>query len=394
MPLLPPTERRARRELLSLMLREHGLSGAILFDRTAILYYAGFAWIPTERPIALICTPESASALFVPRLEEEHASSSADVDEIITYPEYPDDPHPMARLWDVAEKMGLCRPFGADYDGYPPRFGYGGPALSELAGERPFPLMRLIDEQMMRKSPAEIACIRESVRWANLAHTLLVRYTHVGVTETEVGRRASTEATLAMADALGPDFQPQSEYYEGAVATYRGQVGRSAAMPAAMAGHITLRAGDVLVSEARAPVWGYDSELERTLILGRPTDQQGRFFEAMLKLGEIARRALRPGVPCAEVDRAVRAGYEELGLSRFWRHHTGHSIGLRYHEAPFLDIHDPTIIRPGMVFTVEPGLYVDGVGGFRHSDTLLVLEDGVEVLTYYPRDRESLTIAH
>ena len=77
---------------------------------------------------------------------------------------------------------------------------------------------------------------------------------------------------------------------------------------------------------------------------------------------------------------------------RYWRHHTGHGIGLRYHEGPFLDAGDQTALKPGMVFTVEPGLYAPELGGFRHSDTVLITADGHEVLTYYPRDLESLTI--
>jgi Xaa-Pro aminopeptidase len=88
----------------------------------------------------------------------------------------------------------------------------------------------------------------------------------------------------------------------------------------------------------------------------------------------------------------VRAYFEEHGLKEYWRHHTGHAIGLRYHEGPFLDIGDDTVMQPGMVFTVEPGIYIPELGGFRHSDTVAVTDDGVEVLTYYPRDLESLTI--
>ncbi len=112
----------------------------------------------------------------------------------------------------------------------------------------------------------------------------------------------------------------------------------------------------------------------------------------MLALQSLAVDTIRPGVPCAEVDLAVRRYYDEHSLWDNWRHHVGHAIGLRYHEGPFLDRGDPTEIRPGMVFTVEPGLYAPALGGFRHSDTVVVTDDGVEWLTYYPRDLESLTL--
>ena len=128
------------------------------------------------------------------------------------------------------------------------------------------------------------------------------------------------------------------------------------------------------------------------MIIGPASDEQRRMFDHMVALQDIALAAIRPGIPCAEVDRAVRAYYEEHDLWPYWKHHTGHAIGLRYHEAPFLDLDDGTELRPGMVLTVEPGLYNKDLGGFRHSDTVVVTEKGMEMVTYYPRDLASLTI--
>jgi hypothetical protein len=91
-------------------------------------------------------------------------------------------------------------------------------------------------------------------------------------------------------------------------------------------------------------------------------------------------------------DAAVLRYFEDNDLLPYWRQHVGHGIGLRNHEAPFLDVGDRTVVEPGMVFTIEPGLYSSEVGGFRHSDTVAVTPDGIELLTDYPRDLESLTI--
>lgn len=84
--------------------------------------------------------------------------------------------------------------------------------------------------------------------------------------------------------------------------------------------------------------------------------------------------------------------FEEHDLLPHWRQHVGHAIGLRNHEAPFLDVGDKTVVEPGMVFTIEPGLYSSELGGCRHSDTVAVTEEGIELLTEYPRDLESLTV--
>jgi Xaa-Pro aminopeptidase len=115
-------------------------------------------------------------------------------------------------------------------------------------------------------------------------------------------------------------------------------------------------------------------------------------FDHMVALQDLALETIKPGVKCSDVDFALRKYYADHNLTDYWKHHVGHCIGLRYHEGPFLDTGDHTIIKAGMVFTVEPGLYKGGLGGFRHSDTVVVTEGGVESLTFYPRDLESLTI--
>jgi len=251
---------------------------------------------------------------------------------------------------------------------------------------------RFVEELMAVKSEAELALIRESSKWANLAHRLLQTYTRVGLTETEVTQRASNEATVAMLQALGPLYRSQNPIFRGAHAGYRGQIGRGSAIPHALANNVVFQPGDVLVTGATAPVWGYFAELERTMVMGPPSDEQRRLFEHMVALQDTALETIRPGARCCDVDRAVRSYFEQHGLMDYWLHHTGHAIGLRYHEGPFLDTGDETEIEPGMVFTVEPGLYSPELGGFRHSDTAAVTDDGIELLTYYPRDLERLVI--
>ena len=204
--------------------------------------------------------------------------------------------------------------------------------------------------------------------------------------------KASDEATLAMLDAIGPIYRAQSFYSRGANAGYRGQIGRNAAIPHALANNITFQKGDILVTGASAPMWGYNSELERTMVVGPPSDDQKCMFDHMYALQDLAMDLIEPNKPCSEVDIGVREYYRKHDLMPYWKHHVGHAIGLRYHEAPFLDLGDRTIIKPGMVFTIEPGLYSKELGGFRHSDTIFVDHHGLEMITYYPRDFESLTI--
>jgi Xaa-Pro dipeptidase len=376
-----------RRGALAEQLQVQGLTGAVLFDPYRVLYYTGFAFAPTERPIVFALAADARCGILVPRLELEHAQANTSVHEVVHYEEYPGRQHPTEALRSLLSALHVRERFGADQDGYPWIFGYRGPGLdafTQVAG--------LVEDQMAIKSTAEIALLRESAKWGSVAHTLLQRYTRPGVTETEVAGRASIEATAAMLDAIGPVYKPQNFFVYGARAGYRGQIGRNGALPHSLANNLTFHAGDVLLTGATAPIWGYQSELERTMVIGRPSDKQRRMFEHMLALQDLALEAIRPGARCGDVDRAVRAYYENNDLWDYWRHHVGHGIGLRYHEGPFLDVGDDTEIRPGMVFAVEPGLYSPALGGLRHSDTVTVTHSGLDVLTYYPRSLERLTL--
>ncbi len=126
--------------------------------------------------------------------------------------------------------------------------------------------------------------------------------------------------------------------------------------------------------------------------VGEPTPEFERYFAAMLAAQDAGLAALRAGRPCSAVEADVQAVLADLDLTHLIRHHTGHAFGLEGHEHPFLDLDDHTVIEPGMIFSIEPGLYVPGLAGFRHSDTVLVTEDGAERLSLYPRDLPSLLI--
>jgi Xaa-Pro dipeptidase len=387
---IPATELESRRARLLEHAREEQLSGYVLFGPDYIRYFTNFNFLSNERPIVFAQNAAGESAVFVPEFEVERVRSETAFERIESYPEYPGIEHPMRIFARVLTDLGVTGAVGADQDGYPGILGYQGPPLSEFAGATVSPLASLIESMMARKSENEIALIRESARWCEHAHRLLQEYTRPGVTEAEASLRAGHETTLAMLEAIG-EFGGQGSS-DGASAGYRGQIGLRSAWAHAVAHDIEFEAGVMLVTETSAPVRGYNAELERGMVIGEPTDEMRRLFDHVVAAQQVAFDAIRPGVTCADVDGAVVQYFEENGLLPYWRQHTGHAIGLRNHEAPFLDIGDQTVIEPGMVFTIEPGLYQEGLGGFRHSDTVAVTDDGIDILTDYPRDIESLTI--
>lgn len=378
---------------------ERGLHGLCLFLPKQIFYLTGFSFIATERPIALALSVEDDKmSLMIPILEKEHVetiTSVADEVEIALYPEYPGKKHPMKFLHEILTDMKLDDPgkrVGVDSDGYFGRFGYIGPKLSEIVEAEVVNSKDIIEDLMQVKTEEEIALIKESAKWGNLAHTLLQKYTQVGLVETEIAARASYEASMSMIRTLGPDYKLTKYGRLPATAGFRGQIGPQSAIPHAITTNARICSGDILVTGAGAEVGGYGSELERTMVVGAPSKEQEKYFNLMLKAQNIALEVLQPGVSCSEVDQAVKEFFAGEGLEEKWRHHTGHALGFEMHEAPFLDIGDQTVLQPGMVLSIEPGIYIPGLGGFRHSDTVLVSEDGIEMITYYPRELESLII--
>ena len=388
--MIAPAEFAERRGRLLDHVRDLGASGYALFGPSYVHYFTGFWFLSNERPIVYVQATDGEDAIFVPEFEVERTKAEASFERIESYPEYPGLEHPMRIFARMVRDLGIAGRIAADADGYPGILGYRGPSLSEVTGAEVVSVEETIEAMLARKSTAEIELIRESGRWCAYAHARLQEHTRVGVTEAEASLRAQQETTLAMLEAHGSRGLLGSG--DGAKAGYRGQIGRRSAWAHAVAHNIRFEPGDVLVTETGAPVWGYQAELERALVVGPPTDRMRFLFDHMLASQQAAFDVIRPGATCAEVDAAVTAYFEKHELQRYWRQHTGHGTGLRNHEAPFLDVGDPTPLEPGMVFTIEPGLYDDEVGGFRHSDTVVVTDAGYELLTDYPRDLESLTI--
>ena len=389
-PTITAQEYADRRDAVGAGMEAAGLDALCVFYPARIAYLTGFHHIPTERPIVLVLGSKGFSALVVPAVEKEHAESTAALDRVDVYFEYPGAEHPMESVAAMlTEIKARPRRTGADHDGYVPYWGYRGPRLSDLTGLRPMDAEMLIESLRRVKSAAEIACIQLSCDWAVRAHTRMQAAIEPGKTEMECYTPAATATLYEMLHEM-PGWRPRGFNGSGLTAMFVG--GRSTAMPHGFVKGHGIKKGDVLVSGAGADIDGYRSELERTMVVGEPTGDQERAFVAMLALQTKAIEIMAPGVTAAEVELATVRLAEELEVQDGLRHHVGHSIGLEGHEAPFLDRGDEAVLEPGMVFTVEPGVYVTDLGGFRHSDTVVITETGCRVMTDYPRELKDLII--
>ena len=389
-PTISQAEYALRRESVAAGMEAAGLDALCVFYPARVAYLTGFHHIPTERPIALVIGSSGQSSLVVPAVEKEHAESATAVDQVRIYFEYPGAQHPMENIVDVLSDMKV-RPerTGADHDGYVPYWGYRGPRLSDLTGVEPLDAELIVESLRRVKSPSELECIQLACDWAVRAHRRMQAAITVGKTEMECYTPPATETLFEMVREM-PGWRPKGLDDTGLIAMFVG--GRATAMPHGFVKGHGVQPGDVLVSGAGSNIDGYRSELERTMIVGEPTAEQRRAFDAMLALQARAIEVMAPGVPAGEVELEVVQLAQDLGVEQNLRHHVGHSIGLEGHEAPFLDRGDDAVLEVGMVFTVEPGVYIKELGGFRHSDTVCITAEGCRVMTVYPRELKDLII--
>jgi Xaa-Pro dipeptidase len=382
---LPPSEYQTRLASVRDRLAENQSDAAVWFGSTSIEYLTGFNHLQTERPVVLAVTTDECT-ITVPRLEVERVAPNPRIDTVHHYFDYPGGA-PIETAVEMLGDIGADS-IVADSEGAPGTMGYEGPALSEFSID--VETQEWIDRMRWAKSDAEIDLIRESARWANLGHRYLTDYSEPGAHPATVSQSASMDASRAMLDTLGERYAVR---VRGSGPVSAGFIsGRQTALPHGHTANQRLEEGDVLITGATANVDGYFSELERTMFIGEPSDEQTHYFELMLEAQSIAIDALGPGVSITSVDELVWEYFEEQGVTDLARHHVGHNIGLGAHEPPYIDrgwddAHpdSDSEMEPGHVYTIEPGLYTE-TEGYRHSDTVVITEDGTEQLTYFPRE--------
>lgn len=163
--------------------------------------------------------------------------------------------------------------------------------------------------------------------------------------------------------------------------------GPRSALPHARASPKLLQKSELVVIDLGAILGGYAADMTRTLYLGRPSRRVRRLYGSVLHAQRRAIDAIRPGVRAGDVDRAARSVLARYGLEKFFTHSTGHGVGLEIHERPRLARREKARLAVGCVLTAEPGIYLEGFGGIRIEDTVLVGPQGPEILTPAPKDR-------
>jgi Xaa-Pro aminopeptidase len=305
---------------------------------------------------------KNRAALFVPMLAVEQAAALASGFEVI-------------QLQKLSEVFGMVVQYvvkaGWKKVGYDP---YHTPEayileLRKTSGKKLkwMPVPGATKPLRVTKDPKELKALRGA------GHVVVQGFNHIK----RIARPGMRECDLAA------EFESYIRRHGAAKASFDSIVaaGENAAYPHYITGNKILRKNEMVLCDIGALVDGYCSDLTRTFFLGTITPLGRKVYETVARAQKIAIQAVKPGVKAAQIDRIARDEIERAGYGRRFIHSTGHGVGVEIHEAPWVGATSTDVLEAGMIITVEPGIYLQGWGGVRIEDTLLVTKTGHEILT-------------
>ena len=332
----------------------------ILVTATPSVYYLTGKWVsPGERMLALYLNADGESVLFANRLFALSGSEG------INLVEFDDTEDPIAFLSKSVKqgKLGIDKVWPSQFT---IRLMEAMPGLVPVLGSAP------VDDARMCKDADEIALMRAASHMNDRAIALTMEGIREGMCETEL-----QDLYLKNAKAVGGD---------GASFTPITCFGPNCAEPHHDNDDTCLKAGDSIILDVGLTHQRYCADMTRTVFFGSVSEEQKHVYDVCRRANEAGRAAVKPGLPMCEFDRAARSVIEDAGLGKYFIHRTGHGIGLEVHEHPDNSATSQIIAKPGMCFSVEPGIYLPGNFGVRIEDLVCVTETGCETLNELDHD--------
>ncbi len=344
-----------------------GLDALIVAPGPDLAYLAGYDPPPLERLTALVVRPDGAPVLLVPELERPLAAASP-AGSLLAIVPWRDGADPYAALGRLLGPHAARGRFGAADRMWASHL----MALQARLPEAAFTAAsRVLGALRAVKDAAEVELLRSAAAAADRTFDAIRAERFAGRAEREVA--AALSAHLV---AFG--HETVSFVIVGS--------GPNGASPHHEAGDRVIEPGDAVVLDFGGRLSGYASDITRTVAVGESAPQVREVHAVVRAAQRAAFEAVRPGVAAEDVDRAARGVIEEAGYGRQFFHRTGHGIGLEEHEPPWIVQGNGEPLRPGMAFSIEPGVYLEGRFGVRIEDIVVVTDDGVRSLNEAPRD--------
>jgi|CXWL01.1.fsa_nt_gi Xaa-Pro aminopeptidase len=341
-------------------LAEQGADALLLFKTANMLGFCSTPLGPNDRLVCGLVSESGQVAVVVPAFEAAMVGPLPPGGVVVTWEE---DEDPYAATAEAAKRIGVSRGRilldpSATIEAHA-RFSAALHDASVVIDPG------IIREVRIRKTSAELLAITAACRDTGKIYPLISAGLRAGISE----KQLAVDVLQRLRD-MG--MSPYGELIQG---------GETASVPHQHAGARTFRDGDAVIVDFVCSRVGYLGDMTRTFALGAVSDEIKRAYDAVRRAQRAAIKAIRPGVTCGQVDSAARSVIESAGLGEFFTHRTGHGIGLEVHEPPYLVKAGAQRLEPGMVVTVEPGVYVPGQFGIRIEDVVAVTESGHEVLS-------------
>ena len=360
-----------RRHALREHLKDQSLRAVLITDPANVFYFTGFNSDPHERFLGLYLEESvDNTVLFAPALDKEAAAQSSDIEKIVAIS---DEQLPFDVIQTTIGALSGLVGIEAKAFSY---FRY-----NEL--RTAFPDSEVTDIQAFinglrkRKSREEILAMKKPIQIIERVLEEGIQLVQVGMTEAEL--TAELEYLMRKFGADGPSFS-------SIVLS-----GEKAALPHGEPGERKLQVGDYLLIDFGVEKDGYVSDTTRTFIIGEATERQRLIYDTVLASNQAGIHAVQAGAPVKTFDIAARRIIEKAGFGEYFNNRVGHGLGIEVHEEPSIHTNNEEIAEPGLVFTIEPGIYIPNEGGVRIEDTVYINEDGeVEVLSTFPRELQIL----
>lgn len=354
---------------LTLRLSEEHIDVAILFNKAVIRYFTGFR-MNTAAFSILMVDKDGRAEYIVPLLDFKRARRDCWIeDENIHH--FSEDTPDYLKALDEPFKKRNPKIVGVEENTINQhQMSY----LKRLCSESTD--FKSIDQLLLKlrsvKTGEELEIIRKAANIADKAMGKALKKLEKGITEVEMAAFATY--TMETRGAEGTSFEPFV------------MSGENAWLPQRISTEKKLKEGELVVFDMGAIYKGYCSDLTRTFCLGEATSKQKQIFGVAYEAQRKAIEAIKPGKKAGDIDARARKLISDRGFGEYFPHLTGHGVGIDIHEYPILDKGIETILEPNMVTTVEPGIYLPGVGAARVEDMVLITEDGSEVLTKTERN--------
>ncbi|WP_325999617.1 M24 family metallopeptidase [Virgibacillus pantothenticus] len=357
------------------------VDAAIIFNFENQFYFTGLKAITYSRPI-ILGIGEEKTHFIIPSLEEQHAKAKTNVDNYYIYHETKmyskNNENYLDYFSQLLQQFPAHARIGIEFSTLPV-------ILRDMIVNKGFSLVNIdqyITKMRFVKDNQELNSIREAGKLVSLALKESLNHARQGITEIELDQFGNTVLFKEVAKK-----HPHStlDYF---VMSPSG-IARTN-MPHVFSNTRLLKKPDIIIHSRQVAINGYRAECERTFFIGEPTTEQKAVFSIAIKAQNEVLNQIKVGMKASEVNEVARVIISEAGLEEYMNHRTGHGIGIGLHEEPSLRFDNELSLKEGMVFCVEPGIYVPEVGGFRHSDTVILTNNGAELITEYPRNIEHL----